>query len=60
MIKGHFKYWTEKDYINEVIELHKKQEKKKNENIRKGKIYRNKIQTNSYQEIERGKNSLCY
>ena len=60
MIKGHFKYWTEQDYINEVIELHKKQEKKKNENIRKGKIHRNKIQTYSYQEIERRKNSLCY
>tara|TARA_R100001463_G_scaffold5762_1_gene19365 strand:- start:590 stop:772 length:183 start_codon:yes stop_codon:yes gene_type:complete len=60
MIKGHFKYWTEQDYINEVIKLHKKQEKKKNENIREGKIYRNKIQTYSYQEIERGKNSLCY
>ena len=60
MIKGHFKYWTEKDYINEVIELHKKQEKKKHENIREGKIYRNKIQTYTYQEIERGENSLCY
>jgi len=60
MIKGHFKYWTEQDYINEVIELHKKQEKKKNENIREGKIHRNKIQTYSYQEIERRKNSLCY
>ena len=60
MIIGHFKYWTEQDYINEVIELHKKQEKKKNENIREGKIYRNKIQTNSYQKIERGENTLCY
>ena len=60
MIKGHFKYWTEQDYKNEIIKLYKEQEKKKNENIREGKIYRNKIQTYSYQEIERRKNSLCY
>mgnify|MGYP004188044901 CR=1 FL=1 len=60
MIKGNFKYWTEQDYINEVIELHKKQEKKKNENIREGKIYRNKIQADTYKKIERGENSLCY
>ena len=60
MIKGHFNYWTEQDYKNEIIKLYKEQEKKKNENIRKGKIYRNKIQANPYQEIERGKNSLCY
>lgn len=60
MIKGHFNYWTEKDYINEVIRLHKEQEKKRDENIRKGKIYRNKIQADSYQEIERGEDSLCY
>ena len=60
MIKGHFKYWTEQDYKNEIIKLYKEQEKKKNENIREGKIYRNKIQTNSYQKIERGENTLCY
>ena len=60
MIKGNFKYWTEQDYINEVIELHKKQEKKKNENIRKGEIHRNKIQAYPYQKIKRGKNPLCY
>ena len=60
MIQGHFKYWTEQDYINEVIKLHKEQEKNKNENIRKGKIYRNKIQTYPYKEIKRGENSLCY
>jgi len=60
MIKGTFNYWTEQDYINEVIRLHKEQEKKKNENIRKGKIYRNKIQTDPYKKIERGKDTLCY
>ena len=43
MIKGNFKYWTEKDYINEVIRLHKEKENKKNEDIQKRKIYRNKI-----------------
>jgi hypothetical protein len=51
MIKGNFNYWTEKDYINEVIKLHKEQEeKKKNEDIQKRKIYRNKIQAYTYKK----------
>ena len=51
MIKGNFNYWTRERYINEVLNLYKKQEeKKKNEDIQKREIHRNKIQADTYKK----------